>query len=621
MSNRPVHELRQEASSAVGRGDLPRAVGSLQAALLHTVAREEDYVGATNELRDVYTRLGEHRSALTLDWYSGGERTQRALIQQVPAIDRARTLLAWADRANDRDRAGGVYAKAADEYEAAGLVAQAAIARERGGDFHRARALWSRLAQILSASGSDLYAAGLARFNLARTSLRTGDAGAAREAVVAAVHLLEEAADRYETIGQRERAFDCYQVLIAVGRESGEFEHVLEGFVNVIRILREDHLRYYALQSYEEAVTAAEKQGEVSAAATLAREMSAYARKEGLSAVAGFATLTQARLWQEVAIASQKRKSPPEIAENALLAAVIALGEAGQYRQVGTVYGSLSGLPLEESRTKHYARARGRYNEAQDLAIDASPLPAHLRHEVGFPEVWHVDLVEWEQGGSASQACGDIVLDPSQWSEVTRRRAMLARLSALSVEAPPQPGHRGAGPEAYAKLADQLAQVELYTILSPLEHMFRRPEAVVRASVVRALSRFLYKRTFITLREALVDGDPTIVQEGAKALEELRFPHAFDPLARIYRESQNRDVRRSALRALSKIDTLEAAEMLLGVIQHDGAEEREAALDALKRARGLRFVDLAREQMKQLAGPARAAVKDVLQARGVSVGG
>ncbi len=135
MSNRPVHELRQEANVAAGRGDLQRAVAALQAALQHTVAREEDYVGATNELRDVYTRMGDHRAALTLDWYSGGERTQRALIQQVPAIDRARTLLAWADRATDRDRAGGVYAKAADEYEAAGLVAQAAIARERGGDF------------------------------------------------------------------------------------------------------------------------------------------------------------------------------------------------------------------------------------------------------------------------------------------------------------------------------------------------------------------------------------------------------------------------------------------------------------------------------------------------------
>jgi tetratricopeptide (TPR) repeat protein len=625
MTTRPVHELRDEARGALSRGDLARAQGALYAALQHTVAREEDYVAATSELRDVLGRMGDYRGALTLDWYAGSERTQKALIQQVPAIDRARTLLAWADRASDRDRAAATYARAADEYEAAGLVAQAAIARERGGDFGRARALWSRLSQVLSASSADYYAAGLARFNLARTSTRTGDAAAAREAVVASVHLLEEAADRYETIGQRERAFDCYQVLIAIGRESGEFEHVLEGYVNVIRILREDHLRYYALQSYEEAVGAAEKQGEVSAAATLAREMSAYARKEGLGPVASFATLTQARLWQEVASTSRKRGAPPEIAENALLAAVIALGEAGQYRQVGAVYGALGELPLEESRSKHYTRARRRYTEAQDLGIDAAPLPAHLRHEVGFPEVWHVDLVEWEQGGSASQACGDIILDPSQWSEVTRRRAMLARLTALSVEAAPgaaagaAPTPRAATPEAYAKLAEQLALVELYTILSPLEQMFRRPEQPVRVAVVRALSRFLYKRTFITLREALTDADPTIVHEAAKALEELRFPHAFDPLARIYRESQTSSVRCSAVRALAKIDTIEAAEMLLGVIQHDGPEERGAATEALKRARGMRFVDVAREQLKNLPGPAKASVRDVLQARGISV--
>src|SRR6185312_3083237 len=102
-----------------------------------------------------------------------------------------------------------------------------------------------------------------------------------------------------------------------------------------------------------------------------------------------------------------------------------------------------SELPLEDARVKHYARATERYKEAADLAINAAPLPAHLRYEVGFPEVWHVDLVEWEQHGSASQACGDIVLNPSEWSEVTRRRAMLARLTALNVESPPT-----AGPQA-----------------------------------------------------------------------------------------------------------------------------------------------------------------------------
>ncbi|WP_437523207.1 HEAT repeat domain-containing protein [Sorangium sp. So ce726] len=612
---RPLHELRDEARSALARSDLTRARDALFSALQHTIAREEEYVAMTDELRDVLVRLGDARSALTVSWYGGNEQSQRPLIAKVPPIDRARTVLAWAEREQDPERQKRLYGRAADEYEAAGLVAQAAIARERGQDFARARALWSRLAQLLSSSGSDLYAAGLARFNLARTSLRTGDAAAAREAVFASVHLLEEAADRYETIGQRERAFDCYQVLIAVGRESRAFEHVLEGYVNVIRILREDHLRYYALQSYEEAVAAAEKQGEISAAATLAREMAAYARKEGLAAVANFAVLAQARLWQEVSAVSQKRAAPPEIAENALLAAVIALGEAGQYSKVGSVYRALTQLPLEETRKKHYARAGRRYVNAQDLPIDAAPLPAHLRHELGFPDVWHIDLVEWEQAGSAAQACGDIVLDPAQWSEVTRRRAMLARLTALAVE--------GATPEAapaqqLISLAEQLATVELYTILSPLERLFRRAEPKIRVAVVRALSHFLYKRTFITIRDALVDPDPTVVHEAARALEELRFAHAFDPLARIYRESQAAAVRASAVRAIAKIDTLEAGEMLLGILQHEGAEERAVAVEALKRVRGMKFVELARGSLAELTGSAQAVVREILQSRGLS---
>src|SRR3954470_1029397 len=117
MSTRPIHELRDEARSALSRGDLQRAHQSLYSALQHTVAREEDYIAATTELRDVHGRMGDFRAALTLDWYAGSERSQRALIQQVPAIDRARTLLAWADRGSDRERAKSVYGKAADEYE------------------------------------------------------------------------------------------------------------------------------------------------------------------------------------------------------------------------------------------------------------------------------------------------------------------------------------------------------------------------------------------------------------------------------------------------------------------------------------------------------------------------
>ncbi len=618
MSARSLQELREDARASSARGDFERARHALLGALGDTKVREEEYVSVTRELREILVHVGDFRGALTLDWYAGNDRGQRDLMGRVPPIDRARTTLAWADRAEDPGRKQSLYASAADEFESAGLVAQAAIARERGGDLYRARALWSRLAQLLTGTGGDFYAAGLARFNLARTSLRTGEPAAAREAVVASVHLLEEAADRYETVGQRERAFDCYQVLIAIGRESGEFEHVLEGYVNVIRILREDHLRYYALQSYEEALAAAEKQKEVSAAATLAREMSAYARKEGLVAVANFATFAQARLWQEVADASLARGSPPSIAENALLAAVISLAEVGQYGRVGHVYDKLATLDVEPGRRKHYSTARKRYVDAADGRIDSQPLPAHLRHEVGFPDVWHVDLVEWEQRGSAADATGDVILDPTAWAEVTRRRALLARLTALTIETQEQAAPmQGANAQLYGTLAEQLALVELYTILSPLERLFRRPEPQVRVSVVRALSRFLYKRTFITLRDALGDPDATVVQESAKAVEDLRFPHAFDPLARIYRESQTASIRASAVRALAHIDTLEAAELLLSIIQHDGREEQKAAVDSLKKARGMKFVDTAKNALPGLSETSKTTIREILRARGV----
>ncbi len=621
MTTRSLQELRADARQAASRGDLDRARTSLLGALGHTIAREDEYVAATVDAKNLLSRMGDVRGALTVDWYAGDERSQAPRLGEVPPIDRARTLLAWAERARP-DAARGYYQRAADEYESAGQIARAAICREKADDFQGARTLWSRLSHIISSGGGEPYAAGLARFNLARAAKRAGDMPAAHEATVGSVHLLEEAADRYETVGQRERAFDCYQVLLAIGRESGAFEHVLEGYVNLIRILREDNLRYYALQSYEEAVSIAEKQGEVAAAATLAREMGAYARKEGLTAMANFGVLSQARLWREVARASESRGAPPEIAENAMLAAVMAFGEAGQFQKVAELYGEIGQLPLAESRRDHYARAKNRYAGAADLRIDASPLPSHLRHEIGYPDVWHVDLVEWEQKGSAAEACADVILDPA-WSEVTRRRATVGRLAALALEdllAKPGPHDAALVQNLAISVADQLSQVELYVILSPLEHLFRRPEAPVRNAVVRALSKFLFKRSFITLRAGLADSDKSVAEESAKALEMLHFPHAYDPLARIYRESQSPRARVSALRALSKIDSIEAAELLVGVIENDGRDERAAVVDSLRRARGTKFIEVARAQFPRMNPPAQAAVRELLQSRGVAVG-
>ena len=388
MTHRSLDPLRTEARAAKVRGDIDRARLTLEEALSCTEAREDEYLGVLGELRELHVVQGDFRKALTLEWYAGNERTQRPLLDCVSAADRARTLVAWAEAPHTHPgRAHSLYALAGDAYESAGMIAHAAIAREDSDDFRSARALWTRLAETLISSRTDPYAAGLTRFNIARAASRSGDIACARREVVAAVQLLEEAADRFETIGQRERGFDCFQVLIAIGRETQELEHVLEGYVNVVRILREDHLQAYALQSYEEAVSTFEQNGELAAAATLAREMSRYARTEGLAAVANHATLTEARLWYEAARASQNQQGAAQSAESALLARVAALSQVGRFREVGVTFAELSKLPIAQARAKVYSRAKARYDDATDEAIAAAPLPPHLRHEVVFQDV------------------------------------------------------------------------------------------------------------------------------------------------------------------------------------------------------------------------------------------
>ncbi|MEM1033820.1 MAG: HEAT repeat domain-containing protein [Myxococcota bacterium] len=611
-STAPLRVLHQQGRQAMRAGNAVQAGELLRQAATHkTSAREAEYRPMLDDLREVFVALDKPRHALSVDWYRGEHRAARELLDRVPPIDRARTLQAWAVRTEDPKQ----HLEAASIYESASMVAHAAICREKGEDFATARTLWSRLGDALSQDGHELYAAGLARFNLARCCVRVDDERAARNAVVSAVHLLEEAADRYERIGQRERAFDCYQVLIAIGERSGEYEHVLEGYVNVVRILREDNLRYYALQSYEDAITKAERQREFTAGATLAAEMASYAEAEGMSNLANHATDQQARMWRQVANAVIERGGAIEMAENALLAAIVALARQSQFASVGNLYEVLAGLELEPSRREHYARAAKRYAGVQNANVDASPLPSHLRQDAAFPDVWHVDLVEWEQRGAAAQACGDIVLDAETWSEVTRRRALVARLQALDIDA------QGAqtDPDALVVLARLLGQVELYSILSPLEQLYRHRSEEVRRHVVEALERFMYKRTFVTMRAALTDEDGDVRRRAYETVEALRFPHAFDPLARIFRESSDREARTSALKAIARIDTREAADLLLGVFQHEGREERAVAAEALKRARGQLFLTTVRQAFSGLTPEVQTELRGVFQARGEAI--
>ena len=69
-------------------------------------------------------------------------------------------------------------------------------------------------------------------------------------------------------------------------------------------------------------------------------------------------------------------------------------------------------------------------------------------------------------------------------------------------------------------------------------------------------------------------------------------------------------------RAIARIDTNEAAELLLGVFQHEGQVERSAASEALKRSRGTVFLNVARGAMPTLNDAVKNQLREIFHARG-----
>jgi hypothetical protein len=601
-----LHVLRERARIAAARGDLEGAAAALWTAAGQTHAEESEYRQVLRQLEDVLVRRGDARGALTVVAYvassdpSAWARAQ-PLMSLVPPVDRAIVTAAR-----------GHLADAAREMEDAGRIAAAAIHRERAGEWAAASALWSRL--VHGRGLGDTYVEALVRFNLARCARRCEDATGAREATVACVRLLEEAADHFEAAGQRERAFDCFQVLVQVGRETGTFEDVLEGSVNCIRILREDHLRQFALDYFDGSIAAALERGEMSAAATFAREAAEYARGLGLASTSADFAVRQAELWRAAAKQHAERGAHAEVVAHALLAAILAFAGVGQYARVGQLYRELAQLDLGGPRREHYAHAARRYAQVADEPLDATPRTRRARPDTAQSEVWHADVIEWEQRGSAAEVCADVMLD-KRGLELIRRRAMLARLAALEIDDRPADANPSLA-HARLRLADQLAQLQHYAVLSPLEAMFAQRDRRLKIAVLEALQTLFYKRTFVTLRAALRDPDPLIVQRAAKTLEALHFEHAFDPLSRIFRESASPIARASALQALARIDSREAAELLMGVIEHGASSDRAAALSAVQAVPARQFIELARASLPSAAEPLRSALRELLVAHG-----
>jgi tetratricopeptide (TPR) repeat protein len=576
-----------------GRADYAEGVLINHAMQTHLQAR--DYDEALRTLADALTQLGKLRAAASV-WLYLREPSRMAALSTHEPKDLA--------RAAQLERR---HAIAAQQYRNARWPAHAAIQYEEAQQYVAARSLWEEVTTDPRLR-EDPYTAALVSFNLGRVLAHMNDVPGAHRCRVRATRLLEEAADMLEARGMRERAFDCFQVLLTLGAETGSFENLAEGYLNCIRILREDHLKYYALQYYEDFVTRAERAGEHHAVATILHEASDYARGLGLK-FAPALRVREAEAWRKAAQHILTNGGSVQLAENALLAAVGAYSAVGLHGRAVSVFRALSELPgNDERRVKRFRALSERYGDALDEAAKPEVLPEYLRQPVAYPDIWNDDVIEWEEAGDAVETCGEILLDATL-PDFVRRKALLARLIPLTAR---EPNH----PTTLGQLAAMLGQVQLYSVLSPIEHLFERGRTDVRVECLRAAKALFFKRTFTVILRAVHDTDDAVVVGAAtEAIAALHFPHAFDPLSRLHRDSDNLRVRQAALSSIGRISSREAVEYLIGVIIHGSQEERRQAQELLARNDAQETTRVLQDALASERPEVAALLQDVLRRR------
>jgi hypothetical protein len=558
-----IESAASAADQAVARGRFADAVIHYRMLVAQTHVVDYEYDEWLRRLAECYRRLGRAREAGWVQLY-------------LHYFDLAMQSFGEADCVLDRARALALqkrWPEAAVAFAQGGAPAQAAVALEEAGDIAGARDGWAKLC----ASGrlrDHPYEKALASFNLGMAARRLGGDDGHRY-LVEAQRVLEQVADDFETRGERERAFDCYLILLKLGRESGQFENLSEGYLNCIRVLREDGLKFYVLQFYEDFVKLALAQNELHAAATLYREAADYSARVGLPYHRAYLRRAAETWWRagEKAAASG---TPLELAENAFLAGVDCAASVGDFARVRQVYARLGELDLGDKKRERYLGIAQRFAGAPEGGGPSPEFPEYLKQPHAYTDIWFVDLVEWEMDGDPEQVAQSIVGD-LRFPDGFRRRA----LNVVLTVADARRGGTAGKAETLARVAEALGELQSYAALRPLERLYEHTDARVRRAAVRALRYLHFKRSFVLIGKALADREPAVRDAAAQAMQNLHFPHAFHPLARIFRETPDERVKTAALETIGRIGSIEAGELLLGVLRHEGGVLRSVARKAL----------------------------------------
>ncbi|MDB4967517.1 MAG: lyase domain protein repeat-containing protein [Myxococcales bacterium] len=592
--------------------------------------------GRAAESERLYRQLLQHTHVIDFEydeWLKGVadcyrvlQRTREAgyVFLYLHAFDRAAEMFPAAtspvDAARVRElqgrRVGGeqgnqLYAQAARGYAEANRHVLAAIAYAQANSPRDERRAWERVLRDPRLRGR-MYEEALVHFNVGIAAIRDGDKEGGNRHLVSAQRLLEEVADEFETKGERHRAFDCYCILLKLGKDSSSFENLAEGYINCIRVLKEDNLKFYVLQYYEDFLRIALEREEYHAAATVFREAADYARRVGLIYDRGYMKRA-AETWWKAAEKNERDGGPVEITENAYLAAIDSYNSVGDFFHVRESYKQLAKLGLGEKKQKRYSDVVARYSEVWQEAIDAAPFPDYLRQQHAYPEIWYLDLVEWELDGDHREVCATIIGD-TRYADIIRRRALNVLLTHL--DARPREGVE-LDPHTLAQIAQDMGQLQAYAALQPLERLSTHPHPEVRRGVMRALKHLFFKRTFNMIQRGLKDEVPVVRQAALEALKALHFPHAFDPLTRIFREHDDPTVKEVALESIARIGSLEAGEFLVEVLRYEAEPLRQVARRQLAAFDNPDIFPILRKHLElETAGPARQALEQIVRAAG-----
>ena len=426
----------------------------------------------------------------------------------------------------------------------------------------------------------------------------------ARIALAEATTSVEEVADTFEQEGLRERAFDCYQLIARLGVEAGAFENVAEGYLNSVRILKDDVLKLDALRLYETFVVLAREAGEHHAVATILREAADYCTRAGLT-YADDLRWRSAEAWIRAATDAQAAGHPVQIIENAFLAAAEAFASVRAFRQVADVYRRLAGIDLPAKQRERALRLLRRLGDAPADAPKPMPVPDFLKQLPDYEEVWYVDLAEWELAGDPALVAAGVMAD-RRFPDYIRRHALLLVLE-IERRGPTLP---------QLDLVRRLEQIRAYPVIAALEALYRRGDPPLREAVAAAMGSLRFKRSFSLVSQALRDPVVGVRKAAANSLRGLVFPHAFEPLRRIFEARDLPDpdsAREAALHAIGKIGTVEALDFLCDRLREGEQPFIKLASTAISQLGNPELLPYLRRQIEFVPAEHRAVLEDTAQ--------